>query len=115
MGAEYFSEFKIGTYKSANEAFNELLISASYENGHCGYTGSIAEKSYFKMVDLPKRTRLPEFLSKADEIDGFWQDKWGPAACVELKGRYLTEVKQKYGYRTKKNIRAFFFFGYASS
>jgi hypothetical protein len=98
MGACTFS--KIGTGKSAREAFEAAVREAQYESGHGGYSGTIAEKHHFVMMS---KDALSLDAAKAlgkraiDEGDGRIDDKWGPAGCVPLvDGR-------------------FYFFGWASS
>lgn len=115
MGAQQFAMTMKGIYKNPQEAFNEAVEIASYEHGHSGYTGTIAEKSSFKMVELPKRKKVGEFVEECLESEeGFWNDKWGPAACVEIKGSQLAKLRGE-TYKGKKNFKAFIFFGWASS
>lgn len=75
------------TAKGANprEAFKAAVAEARYMHGHGGYTGTIAEKSDYVIIDLPPG-RLPndfahELIEKADaRIDS----KWGPAGAIRL-------------------------------
>lgn len=115
MGAQEFSVLKKGIYKEPKEAFWEAVEQANYDHGHSGYTGTIAEKNSFKMVELPKGKKVGEFVEEclANE-DGFWNDKWGPAACVEIKGSQLAKLRDE-RYKGKKNFKAYVFFGWASS
>ncbi len=115
MGANQFCITMKGIYKSPKEAFWQAVEQASYEHGHGGYTGTIAEKNDFKMVDLPKRKNVYDFIDEClRSEDGFWNDKWGPAACVEIKGSQLANLRDE-SYKGKKNFKAFIFFGWASS
>lgn len=41
-------------------------------------------------------------------------DKWGPAGCIEIKGKAATELKKRYGLKGKR-VKPFLFFGWASS
>jgi hypothetical protein len=50
MGAETFETFGYG--KTAQEAFSVARKDAQYEHGHGGYTGTIAEKQNFTVIDL---------------------------------------------------------------
>ena len=53
MGGEQFSVWETG--KTAKEAFAGAVSEAQYDHGHAGYTGTIAEKSEFVMIeDDPK-------------------------------------------------------------
>ncbi len=103
MGAEQFTCKARG--KTAKEAFRAAVEEARYENGHGGYTGTIAEKSDFKMV-TPNQGESPrECIDRCmDDPNHFSDDKWGPAACVELS----TEPD-------KDGNRCYCFFGWASS
>lgn len=83
MGA---SEFEVRTSgKTPDEAFRRAVEDAQYESGHGGYTGTIAEKSSFKLV-TPKAGDSPlDCVRRCVDDDNHWsQDKWGPAACVRL-------------------------------
>jgi hypothetical protein len=70
---------------SATKAFERAVEDAKYEYGHGGYTGSIAEKSRFKMIVPPSGVGA---LAHAEELlgdDDHWVgDKWGPAGCIKL-------------------------------
>ena len=89
MGAQTFKQVGRGT--TAKEAFSEAREEASYENGHGGYTGSLAEKGNFKEIHLPDGEDPFKFANKLiDEGDPRIDDKWGPAGCVKIKdGEYL--------------------------
>lgn len=87
MGAAWFLE--IGKGLTAKEVFNTLKEQALYDHGHGGYTGSIAEKSSFKVVPIPEgmnprggrfESEATAFLENNPELD----DKWGPAVCFDL-------------------------------
>lgn len=96
MGAEAFLTTARG--KSAREAFKIAQEDAMYERGYEGYTGTIAEKHGFKMVNVPKGVDPIEYAEELlDEDHQLVADKYGPACCIQLsEDRYL-------------------FFGYASS
>ena len=82
-----------GEGKSAQEVFDKLKKQAQYDYGHSGYTGTIAEKDSFTMIDFPVNTLANEkerkpivlyFINKMiDEGDPRIDDKWGPAGCIE--------------------------------
>lgn len=115
MGADSFINMKIGQFKDANEAFSQAVKVNQHMHGHGGYTGTIAEKSDFKMVTVPKGKDPYDFVQEClDNDDHFCQDKWGPAGCVEVKGKYLTEERGE-KYKGKRNFHVYYFFGYASS
>ena len=100
MGAEQFAHFSRG--KTAKEAFDRAVEDALYDYGHSGYTGTIAEKSEFTMIEQESSVKT---LNEAEEIanklmeldDPRIDDKWGPAGCIKIKDG------------------GFLFFGWASS
>lgn len=101
MGANFFETKAKG--KTANDAFKKAREEALYESGHGGYSGTIAEKSNFKMIPYLEGDRIlfPDvgnFISAImDKNYADFADKWGPACCIDLgDGEYI-------------------FFGYASS
>ncbi|MGU3438265.1 hypothetical protein ACNHUS_35300 [Actinomycetes bacterium M1A6_2h] len=87
MGASTFIHAARG--ESAAAAFSAAREQALYECGHGGYTGTIAEKSGFTVIDPPAdspadaQTRCTELL---DADDRRISDKWGPAGCIHLRG-----------------------------
>ena len=84
--AKFFNDKKPAI--TAEQAFTELVQQAQYDYGHSGYTGTIAEKDSFKMVELPKEKNVYDFIEEClDNEDGFWNDKWGPAACIKEEHR----------------------------
>lgn len=96
MGAQAFVTVSRG--ETAQDAFVTAVQDAQYENGHGGYTGTIAEKNTFKVIDPPKGFDIDNPIRSAfDLIEGygsrpteFWDDKWSSAACVELgEGKYV--------------------------
>jgi hypothetical protein len=89
MGAEFFEVKSDG--KSAAVAFEKAVRSAQYDYGHAGYTGSIAEKSKFLMIEVPEGIDVHDYVEELwDECDERIDDKWGPAGCIDLKnGEYL--------------------------
>ena len=82
MGACDFTTRARG--KTAADAFSSAVASAQYEDGHGGYTGTIAEKSDF-IVITPDPGESPaacvDRLMESD--DRRIRDKWGPAGCVD--------------------------------
>lgn len=92
MGAEQFSVVAEGN--SAREAFRSAVEEAAYESGHGGYTGTIAEKSDFKIFDVS--AEFLEDLKSGEQSryeHKYWkqvEDKWGPAGCFALgDNKYL--------------------------
>ena len=89
MGACDF--FDVGEGSTAKEAFHKLLEHALYTEGHGGYSGTIAEKYEFVMIDLPNGKEAYDYAEELmDEDDPRISDKWGPAGCIKMeKGKYL--------------------------
>lgn len=89
MGACDFYQNAKG--KTAQEAFLNAVYDARYEYGHGGYTGTIAEKTSFKMEKLPEGVDpMDHAYACMSDDNHFCQDKWGPAACIDLgNGEFL--------------------------
>lgn len=111
MGAcEFFVTQKA---KSPAEAFKKAVEQAQYDHGHAGYSGTIAEKRTFVLINdsLTEVTRryktwTPEhdWMRKSAQVlaglldadvkaipaalmdmdDSRIRDKWGPAGCVKV-------------------------------
>lgn len=95
MGAEVFCVTYKG--KTAQEAFDKAVLDAVQHYGMSGYTGTIAEKEDFIMIDADGRDftvidhgegGLEWILDEAN-----WEvivehenlDKWGPAGCIQVE------------------------------
>lgn len=95
MGAETFvTVIKKSEKKTPALAFALAQERARYEHGHGGYTGSIAEKTSFKLiVGKTKATTRDEAERQAYELidaeDPRIDDKWGPAGCIEFDEGFL--------------------------
>ena len=90
MGATEFICDAHGT--TALDAFQTAVKEAEYEYGHGGYTGTIAEKHSFRMVEceMEKEAVTAKMAEIMEDEDHWAQDKWGPAACIEFEeGRYV--------------------------
>lgn len=86
MGAQTFVVYAEGA--TAREAFISAIDSASYESGHGGYTGTIAEKHDFVVIE-PSRVYWPDEASGLAERllaadDPRISDKWGPAGALAV-------------------------------
>lgn len=82
MGAMDFTTRADG--KTAKEAFKSAVDDACWEYGHGGYTGTIAEKAGFEMVEPINGESVRDCIERCmNDDDHFCQDKWGPAACVK--------------------------------
>ena len=89
MGATTFGTTAKG--KTAQAAFVKAIKAAQYEYGHRGYTGTIAEKSSFRMIYAPAaktaktRIRYADELLDGDSCPSWLDDKWGHAGCIEIR------------------------------
>ena len=66
--------------ENAQEAFNNAKEQAYYDHGHSGYTGTIAEKSGYRLLTVPKDKSLKDFIDETIEEN----DKWDDACCVQI-------------------------------
>ena len=73
------------TAKTAEEAFNEAVEKAQHMYGHGGYTGTIAEKGGFRMINVPKDQETLEYAKKLLNDENHWVgDKHEAAGCILL-------------------------------
>ena len=101
MGANQFQADSAG--KTASEAFQSAVRYGLHMYGHRGYTGSIAEKHEFVMLDVPPnvkpqdfanwilhRNAPPEHQEAVARAQRAVDDKWGPAGCIDAgDGSYI--------------------------
>lgn len=122
MGAAEFSEILVG--KDLSKLFSEAVDQAQYEHGLGGYTGTIAEKhGYVDCGALPPRLSVSSLMNLiweyqewgwreeprgANPVPESWRDfvkrvaeiyddKWGPAAAIEITGAKAAEIKARRG------------------
>lgn len=135
MGAAPFRNWSTG--KTPEEAFSNVVANMRQQVGYGGYSGTIAEKRSFKLLTPPPGVAALDFakwvvksepsssgLSKdvpaqyvrpvleAAEIS---DNKYGPAAAVEVKGEELKalQARKTQNYPIPEGHRVFFFFGWA--
>jgi hypothetical protein len=92
MGASTFEEYAWG--KNPHEAFSAAHADACHEYGHGGYTGSLAEKSNFVVIDVPAKWKGKEVQYAShliEEGDRRIDDKWGPAGCILVESKDAIE------------------------
>lgn len=94
MGANDFQTEGRGA--NAALAFRNAVDAAQYENGNGGYTGTIAEKSSYTLVNPAEGETWQQCLERHEQQETFG-DKWGPAGCVMAE------------------VGVYVFFGWASS
>tara|TARA_R110002020_G_scaffold159319_1_gene343034 strand:- start:1147 stop:1515 length:369 start_codon:yes stop_codon:yes gene_type:complete len=113
MGAHESNVVKVGKYRDASQAYAEAVREAQHEHGHSGYNGTISTSHGFVMrKDSPRYGTKKFWKFYDDKIDGTKFAKWN---CVEIKGAILKRIKQEYGYKGKRGIKAFYFWGLAAS
>lgn len=88
MGACEF--YTVASGKTAQEAFTSARDQASWESGHGGYSGTIAEKHKYVMISVPEGVEPSAYAyNLLQDGDPRIDDKWGPAGCVKLQeGKY---------------------------
>jgi len=94
MGAETFAT--VGRGQNVAEAFENAVRRARYDYGHAGYTGTLAEKSSFTLIEMPndfeqvipsRDERVQRYADKLiEDCDPRIDDKWGPAGAIYLGG-----------------------------
>ena len=113
MGEFDRTDFELGRNKNAEEAYNELVEEAEYEYGHDGYNGTISTSGGFKMITEHPRYGTKKFWKFVDKtMDGTKFSAWN---CIEIKGAVLKAIKEKEGYKGKRNIKEFCIWGLADS
>lgn len=81
MGDEYF--YCMAESHTVAEAFEKARDAAFWEYGHAGYTGSIAEKDQFEVIQsTPVSETNAEWLAESLIDDPRVADKWGPAGAI---------------------------------
>jgi hypothetical protein len=85
MSAEVFTQFAEAV--DPDKAFAAAVEAAQFDYGHGGYTGSIAEKDSFVVIESTPMAYgdaedLADNLIRVDDerID----DKWGPAGAIAV-------------------------------
>ena len=113
MGAESFWTRSYG--KDVKGAFLSAVDNAQYMDGHGGYSGTIAEKSSYILIDVPKGKNPLDFANELmDNNDPRIDDKWGPAGAIDVTNMEKKRAKEL-GTKWKRGQKAYLFFGWASS
>ncbi len=82
MGAESFMNDAKG--ENVTEAFRDAVEDEAYESGHGGYSGTLAEKHEFVLIDLPVGQDPHEYANRLiSDGDERIDDKWGPAGAIK--------------------------------
>jgi hypothetical protein len=112
MGACDFSTLEVGRFKRPGDAFNEAREDAEYEYGHDPYNGTISTCDNFDIRDDNPRYGTAAFNKWEDKVLSDLSKR--ECVCVEITGAVLKRLKERRGYKGKKGIRAFYFFGMAA-
>ena len=112
MGACDFSNLRV-TKGNASKAYSEACEDMRDYNGHQeGYSGDIQTTHGFRM-----RSDNPRYGTKAFQK---WEDKIldnldkRECVCVEVTGAVATRIKHRRGWKGRKGLRVFYFFGMAA-
>lgn len=83
MGAQEFITSGFGD--TVQEAFKDAVQTARYNYGNAGYTGSIAEKNNYKVIEC-EFDEVDKIIDDClADYDHWCQDKWGDAGAVQLR------------------------------
>lgn len=84
MGAQQF--VCIGEGATVAKAFQDARTNAIHEHGHGGYSGSIAEKNSYRLIQCEQDDNAVREMVGAclDDEEHFCQDKCGPAGAIRL-------------------------------
>lgn len=100
MGATTFSvRVQATNNETAAQAFRAAVQAAQHENGHGGYTGTIAEKDSYIVMSTAPTWEAASKLADPDAPD--IENKYGPAGCI---------VIQQHG----KPVEGYLFYGWAA-
>ena len=106
-----FFVIESGVFKDADEAF-ELAVKKNVT----GNNAIIEGKNNCVVIEVPKgKDPLAVAKERADQHgNDFWNFVDGPAACVEIKGKWL-RAKQPDNVKETRGFKMFVFFGRAFS
>jgi len=110
MGASSFVEEQVGL--SVEEAFREAVDQASWEHGHGGYTGTIAEKGSFMLIPRPPRIsarKVVETIQWADPTGDsvFFRDENERKEYLRKSKKAYEQMVAWYGSKTNSILSAY--------
>lgn len=111
MGACTFTMYYTGKL-TPKDAFRKLYDQAQIEYGTDPYNGTISTTSLVKVLELPPRKDLGQFIDELWEANkiGKWE-----TFCIEVKGATLKRFKDAHPeLKGKKGIRGYAFVGLAA-
>jgi len=74
MGADSFEDY--GSGATVAEAFHAVVERALWEHGHGGYSGTIAEKGQYALVNVPAGTDVRGLVDTLS-MYGYWKQQAG--------------------------------------
>lgn len=134
MGAETFTHWTEAV--NAHRAFVKASANALTEHGDTGYTGTIAEKSDYIILQYPTTKRFEEYLDKYDLqkaltywtndwLATYWQNENDEEYALKDKNGIVVskEINEKWGpagcfevhQHSQNKPNAYLFFGWAST
>ena len=116
MGAHDFSQTEIA--KTPREAYNRAVKEAEYEEGHNGYNATISTTDRYYFFDEHPRWGTKKFDDWENKIlaqDHGPVQKWEACGCVEITGKAAKEIKDTHGFKGRRGLKVFYFFGWAAS
>ncbi len=117
MGSHTFHHTVIGKGMTPEKAYTTLVSEAQHRDGHDPYNGTISTTEGFVAVTLRKGANLDDRMENI--LMGRTQDhqdirKWGPAGCIELKGKALSTLKRGTKFAGTR-ARGYIFFGWTAA
>lgn len=84
MGAATF-DVTVPVGRGVREAFSEAREQAQWDHGHSGYTGTIAEKPGYLLVEFPEGLTAADILDALDQSGSYWTSRDGKMVEVPAK------------------------------
>jgi len=113
MGAHESNIIKVGKYRDPNQAYMEAVREAQEYYGKQPYNGTISTSHGFIIrKDNPRYGTKKFWEYYIDTLSGTKFSEWN---CIEIKGKILKNLKIENGYKGKKGIKAYYFWGLAAS
>lgn len=112
MGATTFQTSIIDRGLTPEAAYKRLVDEALYEYGHDPYNGTISTTDGFVMID-PNGRKIDNVIREITDNESHQVNKWGPAGCIEIKGKALRDWKERAGLKGTR-ARGYVFFGWAA-
>jgi len=118
MGATDFITTTLG--KNEQDAFKVAKTEACYRHGHEGYTGTIAEKTGFRVFECPKFVSVDQMLRWANgdkapakhadlarRMNDLFEDKWNDAICIVPGKTEQWRMRKDAGIKSRQKFYVF--------